>query len=121
MDSFNASYLSSMRWIYIYKKMPIKDPSINPPITAPFWKVRMLKGVDLTNVGQEDNEEKVFSTATHITRSNGLNRILFFFLLYSIIFSSSFFLFSYAELSMSDNIETEDATKQIIWFSSKMD
>ncbi|CAN7048939.1 unnamed protein product [Brassica oleracea var. botrytis] len=68
-----------MRWIYIYKKMPIKDPSINPPSTAPYWKVRMLKGVDLTNVGQEDNEEKVFSTATHITRSNGLNRILFFF------------------------------------------
>nr|VDD36075.1 unnamed protein product [Brassica oleracea] len=78
--------------------MPIKDPSINPPSTAPYWKVRMLKGVDLTNVGQEDNEEKVFSTATHITRSNGLN-----------------------QLSMSDNIQTEDATKQIIWFSSKMD
>lgn len=42
--------------------MPIEDPSINPPSTAPFgtWKVRMLRGVGLTNVGQDDNEEEVF-------------------------------------------------------------
>lgn len=50
-------------------KMPIKDPSINPPNTSCFWKVRMWRGGALKKTMKKNR----FST--HLTRSNGLKRL----------------------------------------------
>ena len=91
----------------IYIKMPIKDPSINPPTTSLFWKVRMLRGGEVRSrdlISPMLDKKRFRSPLPHLTRSDGLNCILSFslhncFLQLLLSFFSLMVLF--AELSMS--------------------
>ncbi|KAF3532338.1 hypothetical protein DY000_02040234 [Brassica cretica] len=60
----------------IYIKMPIKDPSINPPTTSLFWKVRMLRGGEVRSrdlISPMLDKKRFRSPLPHLTRSDGLN------------------------------------------------